>query len=321
MKTQHTHADGNFGIETLEGREVMAGNVAAAAANLEPLLTIQPVYGRLTASLSNGSLTVTGDANNHGLLIEQLGNNKFKLTGKDYINGVPTTVNGQQSVVFSGVNKDFIFQLGSSIDGVVFQGKDANHPLKVARDVIFSGGGGNDGLHLRNVNVGRDVQISLTGTYTSSTIKQSTIGRNLSLLGGSGAETIVLEKTEIKQNLNASTNGGNDYFDMYQSSVKGSASVLSGDGEDSVYLTASTVKKDLTVNSGAGKDRVRLSTTQADQYFVDLGDGDDDLYLTQIKGKQATLNGAGGTDSLHGYAQYKLSKTPSILSFEYQFLQ
>src|SRR6476646_10305838 len=77
-------------IQPLEERALMAGDVGAVFAN--------------------GTLTLTGDAGDNDIsLVQQMTNNvpvagSFTLIGHPDANGVPTTINGRQSVSFTGVN-------------------------------------------------------------------------------------------------------------------------------------------------------------------------------------------------------------------------
>jgi hypothetical protein len=314
--------DGKIGIESLEQREVYAAGLTAAL-DVEmlnaPLNGPAPIVGKMTASVSGGVMTVTSDSNNHSLLVEQLGDGKYKLSGKTDALGAPTTINGQESVVFTGVNKDVYFNLGAGNDTVILQGRDGSHQLKAPRDVFFYGQGGDDNLQMLNVKVGRDLDVNMGGDYSQLGLDHTSVGRDMSFHGGIGFDVAILSDVDVKRNLSVNTYRGNDYLVLYKTQVNGSALFQTGDGEDSVSIASSKVKKELSLDTGAGKDKVVLNTVQADQYFVDLGDGDDSLTLTSIKGKRGTFNGGAGIDAFNAAAKdYKLSKTPSILLFEPQ---
>ena len=321
MTMQQISREGRFGIDRLETREVQAGNVFGALADLSVVdqpFTPAPLVGRMTATLSQGTLTITGDSTVHGLLIEQIGKHKFQLTGENYVNGVENVVNGRTSVIFDGVTKDFVLQFGAETDAVGFKGKDGSHPLKAPRDVFFSSNGGYDVIDMRDVKVERDLHVTMGDTYGLADLFRATIGRDAFIQTGANHDVIDLFKVEVQRNLTIAAGGGDDALFLNQSTVQGSASIQAGDGDDYVSLIQTKFQKDLNLTTGAGKDQVFLNATKADSYFVALGDGDDQLQLTSIRGKKGTFDGGAGTDSLKGSKSYQLSKTPTFLSFESQ---
>src|SRR5262249_2082550 len=108
-----------------------------------------------------------------------------------------------------------------------------------------------------------------------------------------------------------------DFVDLYGGPVGRNLSIETGSGNDFVILGQYSVQKKLQIQTGDGRDIVALSEEllsnnngefqmvgssfhlYADEVFVDLGKGGDDLHLCNVEARQANYLGGSGTDKLY----------------------
>ena len=224
-----------LGFESLEGRLMMAGNVAA--------------------NVTGGDLVLTGDNAGNIVEIRQVQLNNAPIPGRFLVTGLNgTTINGQASQVFQNVNDDFRINLNGGNDRVTLRcihvpGIEVDvvnlNRVTVGDDATLRTAAGSDFVNV-NARVGRagvesganDLFVDSGANYDYVRIDNTTVGRNLTINTGTDNFTDVVDLlfTEI----------GNDTF------------LNTGGGTDVVNIFTVRFNDDLTVNTGAGQDDVDI---------------------------------------------------------------
>jgi hypothetical protein len=100
---------------------------------LEPLEARTLLSGNVTAVLRNGSLTLSGDADDNGVVVWRTAGGSFRVSGQD-----GTTVNGKMAVTVGSVTHDVTIQMKQGgTDDVVVSG-----PLQIPGSLDAALGGG-----------------------------------------------------------------------------------------------------------------------------------------------------------------------------------
>ena len=299
MTNRKTSSRRTLTFQSLENRCLMAGNV--------------------TAAVQNHSLVINGDNNGNGITIRQTATGQFTVIGSE------TTINGKTSPqTFSGITGDFKINLKGGDDVLVIDNATQSVPvLTLPGNLNVDLGSGSDVFYLQNANTmggasvtgssgskvvefdfsmigsssfnagkndcnitlnassivdmnyarfNRDLAVKLSGNSSSIiSISGGTVGRNLAIQGGNGADSVYVEEMFIQQKLQIQTGGGNDMVSL---------------GEESVYQNGAFLQND------------RQYGMHADQVFVDLGSGDDDLHAFGVYGASASYLGGSGHDRL-----------------------
>ena len=116
-----------LGLEQLERREVLAGNVAAA--------------------IRGGDLFVTGDNLGNDITITRSGASGITITG----NG--TTVNGQAAVTLANFRRNMIVDLNGGDDAVTFKSTSDNL-FSILGNLHVTADGGNDKVNFADTTIG-----------------------------------------------------------------------------------------------------------------------------------------------------------------------
>src|SRR6478609_5229089 len=117
-----------LGVERLESRIVLAGNVSA--------------------TVRGGNLQLTGDTLGNEIAIEQSALKSFTISSRDGI----TTINGQAGpLTFNGVKKNLSISLGRGDDVVELAGS-GDSSLRVSNRLNISTGAGNDQVLMNHVH-------------------------------------------------------------------------------------------------------------------------------------------------------------------------
>jgi hypothetical protein len=316
-----------LGFQQLENRQMMSGT---------------PI-GHVTATLKNGTLTITGDNNNDGIEITQSPNhpNRLTITGLQQPNS--TKVNGTTGpVVFNGVTGDVNINLGSGNDNVAIEGTGLGVMTYLPRNLTVNLGNGNNVLEMVSV----------------------TVGGKVSVTGGTGDDTVILAMTNVgspavnggANDLTINLGGGNNQMALYYVSVERDLQILdtasnsdellmygdyagrnllieTGAGNDILELAEIDAGSLLDIYTGAGQDQLTLGTVTGglfsndpmngsvnagEQIWVDLGAGDDTLNFTApVNANSAVYLGNTGQD--HSYTN-GLSLSGSFSGFENYFV-
>jgi VCBS repeat-containing protein len=204
-----------LGLERLESRIVLAGNVSA--------------------TVRGGNLQVTGDTLGNEITIEQPALNRFTITSRDGT----TTINGQAGpLTFNGVKKNLSISLSSGDDVVELAGS-GNSSLRVSNRLNISTGSGNDQVLMNHVHaIGLHIDLGTQddllnvgddgGQDGLMITKEAVIG------AGSGRDDVRIANTLFKRALTLDMGSGNDQTTLQDTTVKKSSTVVGGGNRDTL---------------------------------------------------------------------------------------
>ena len=206
-----------FRLERLEPRLVMAGNVIA--------------------QVSQGSLTLTGDARDNQIVITQSAAGRFTISGQ-----AGTTINRSAGpVTFSGVTADIRASMGAGDDRVQLGGRS----ITVGDDLVIVGGTGDNRLDvLAALTVTDDILISnQQGTDMTVITGRLRVGGNVSVRNGDGQSFTVINPgpgagvNRIAGHLFVSNGTGDHHNTVIDTNVGGNVSFNSGQANAGAFNT------------------------------------------------------------------------------------
>ncbi|HUQ71335.1 MAG TPA: hypothetical protein VM165_17535, partial [Planctomycetaceae bacterium] len=228
---QHKSRIRRLTVESLEDRSLMAGN--------------------LTVSVVDGSLVISGDDEANGFVIEQAGQNAFRIRTNS-LGGENTLMNGSADTdqTFFGVTDDINIALKGGPDQVGV-GVKFSSPLQIPRNLNVDGGSAADSV-LINAAVGA----SGRGGYA--------ILRSAKLQ----VDHAAVPKDFVAKVI--------DQLDAYKTMSVGGNVFISGTETDDTYVLDGIKANNLSVETFAGRDQVRVSQQPLlrGDVDIDLGDGD-----------------------------------------------
>src|SRR5262245_32472008 len=228
MSRENLRSPRKVGFESLEGRQMMAGNVLV--------------------SVSNGDLIVTGDTQENQIQIIQARQNGVPTAGRYWIapqNG--TLINGQASGQYvNNVTRDMRINLGDANDRLTLSDGSSNSNFIVPRDLIIDMAGGADVVNVNKISVRDDATIT-TGDGNDSVTFKGSVGAVSGVDGGAndlfidtGArpDNVLLQNVFVRRNLTINTGIDNfsDIVDVYFTSVGHDTNISTGDGGDIVDI-------------------------------------------------------------------------------------
>lgn len=294
------HDRRRLGLETLEGRLMLDGNV-----------TVQVVWG---------NLSIVGDRLDNAVEVHPA-----EIEGSYVIAGLPTgaatdgtatrptLINGsQEPLTVRGVTGDVRVDLRAGNDSILFgypPGLDVlERPLSVPNNLSINDSGGADQITLRSLAVGKDLRITtLGGNDWISTlggmvggndrieIVGGKVGGNARIVTGAGDDTVALTGLRVAGDLGVSTSLGNDRVTLVNVDVTGDATITTSLGNDEVAIQAQ-IGGDLVVNAGFQVFRVQPTTTDA--AIVALADADSVSATQTTVGGNVKFSTASGDDKV-----------------------
>jgi hypothetical protein len=282
------------GLERLEGRALLAGNV--------------------TTAVRSYALLITGDGAGDKIEVDQDGPGRYLITGQG-----GTTVDGKPSEVVAA-QKDLRIDLGggqdeATLDGVTVSRDalianchtvDLSGTCTIGRDLTITTGDGSvanvvsiDGTNGGTTTVGRDLTVTTgDGTVNGVGIFSTTVGRDLTATTGdgtAGGNGVQITSTEVGRDLTVTTVDGTatgigsigTLVIVGQDTVGRDLSVTIGDSSgdpfgSSVQIVSNQVGRDLTLiaddgstpnTSGAGNILQIASNQVGRDLTVTTGDG------------------------------------------------
>jgi hypothetical protein len=197
----------------------------------------------------------------------------------------PVVVGGCTSIRMGGGN-DHIF----ATDPTVFDLFAHSVSLQSHGSVTIDTGAGDDTAFLRNIRTDSDISINMGAGTDTLEMRAGPVTGELGIPAAAAGQINVQMYSSLSEN-----DVDNVTLSMIHSG--GTLSVKLGGGND--VLALNDVKSDLDVNldAGTGNDTVRLVRVAAvDNFFANLGDGDDVLATTDLFGgglKNQILGGNG----------------------------
>ena len=226
--------DLNLGLERLEQRQMMAGDVAVTVTN-------------------GGDLIITGDqADNQLVVTSTEPNNQFHVKG---LNG--TTINGQESVVVNNVVDDIRINLRGGDNAILLS---AHNEYNYANgfevdDIRFNSGGGNDIIALQQVEMRGDFRVATGGGDDLVMIDESELDQ--ARIRTSGGNDAVLTNASMFQGIvDWNLGSGDDTVVSVDNVYTDDARFRGAGGQDLFATSADRFESDWLVNGGGSSDRL-----------------------------------------------------------------
>ena len=293
-------------MEQMEARQLMAGDV--------------------TATLTGGNLILNEAAGQAGrdnsVLISQIAPGKIRVQQNSTSDGSFSKINGRSSQDFN-VTGSLTVNFGGGSDLVVFDGAappsfenvtlnmGAPQPLVLAKTTSVKGSATDaiktlpdkDNVMMWNANIRGSLVVNTGADNDWVFIANATIGDNvgtdnITVNSGAGADTVTLK------NLPGTINGAID-ITTYSSLSEADADTVwlehvyardymtarTGGGADLIHFDNVTSYRDINLDFGTGDDRGEINQVLAvDNFFANLGDGNDNLAINDLYGGTGTVS-------------------------------
>ena len=290
-----------IGVESLELRRVMAGDVIAALEG--SLLTVEG------DNLSNQiaiTRTAIGDvvvAGQNGALINGLPSVRFPRV---QLNAVDVRMgDGDDAVVLRSlqVGNDVHVELGAGNDRLT---APANAASTIQGNLAVFGNEGNDVVQLAALSVLGDLFLDGGLVSLNASINTSSIDKVLSIIGDEADDVISISGSRIGLDTMIETKGGSDRVNLTDLSaflISINTDSNGAIGLDQVTLNRVTTVENLGIFTGAGNDTVRLTdVTSGKSIITSLDEGNDRLIATRVRAAEdAVFEGGAGFDTLENY--------------------
>lgn len=300
------------------GSATQSLNVAAEVQSLE---SRSLPTGTVTASLSNGNLTISGDNLDNSILIE-VRTTGIYLTGIQDVDSEPAT--------FTKINfGDTTYELGEEVPltespslktlSVLMRGGNDNVRMEIgvaatdpepdAPAVSITGrvrinlGKGNDHsvLLLNNgtLTIGGNLEGDLEngddcfviGPAEAFADEESelpdplpiNVGGNIIVLGRLGQDVITLAGTEVQRNVTIKGDDHADSISVIGATIHGSLLINGNKGDDDLLLALASIAGTTTIHGDSGNDRVVIAGVESSKNVtVSLGNGEDQLAVSEL---------------------------------------
>lgn len=227
-------------------------------------------FGNVTATLSDGKLTIDGDeapnAIDMGPGVEV---GSVVIVGRE-----GTAINGSPAAAFVGVER-IVGSMKAGADRVDVQSLDLEEAFK------FTLGGDNDAFSADGLSVAQNVEIKGgTGADEITVRGEGHVGGQLFVKGGKDADTLEVIGMSVSDGLEVGGGGSADAMLVQGTTVddREITSLRGGGGDDVVVLVDDDFEGDLEVKLGSGDDDLSVDGTDFDgRIFADGGDGHDEL--------------------------------------------
>ena len=311
-------------FQTLESRQLMAGNVSAA--------------------VINGDLVVKGDVNSNDIAIFQVMQQGQVIPGRYVISGLNgTTINHGTGFNATGVNRDFLVEMNlGGNDHVAIGNMNPSNPnltnasfivprnLNVALDTS-----GDNNLEIKGITVRNNATITagsgdntmdIRGTFGVKAPFTTLPHGDLTIqVAGGGDDQVQLHNGSVLHDANIKVGGGQsglDFVGLVDMNVHHNLNIHSGGGRDfnGIAVQGVHVGHDLNIEGGIAKDVVTIgNTTVADKIFATFGHGNDFLAVEGVtaRGAQSVFDGNVDDDTFHSLNNDFGSFQPLVSSFEH----
>ncbi len=183
---------------------------------------------------------------------------------------------------------------------------------RVTRGIWADLGQGNDMLKIdgqrvwagtseRQATLAGTIEIAAGAGSDSVDIQNLQLNGRLAIDTGSQNDTVSLSNLRISNNLDIQTGAHDDTVQIAQVAVGVNETIRTEDGNDTVLTSQHQVRARLSVDTGAGNDRVHHTSTVADAYFANLGDGNDLVsfgYFFGARFRTSLIDGGAGVDAI-----------------------
>lgn len=283
-------------MESLEGRKMMAGDVAVALEgqlltlrgdNLSNQVVVaQNAAGTVTISGQNGT-TING-LGSVRLLNPQLNQLDIRMEG------------GDDSVILRGVTvaNDLFVDLGAGNDRL---SSPQLTPVTVGASATIEGGSGNDVVRLDGFTVREDLMVEGGIGSLNVSLNAGAVDKLLTIIGDDANDSVSLTGLRVGDALSIETKGGADVVSLtdvqaFSASVNTDANNV---GIDRVTMNRVRTVEDIGIFTGGGNDVVALTdVTSGKSLTVSLDSGNDSFTGTRVSvAEDAVFEGGAGVDT------------------------
>ncbi len=285
-------------LETLESRALLAGDVSVDEVG--------------------GHLRIRGDDECNGILIAQLGDERYAVVGFEH-DGEATTINGSTDpLIVRGVRRNFdidlrdgddLLGIGNDVellaglaedlgfgDALIDQAELPELPdqrLRIEGALLVRTSDGEDGV-LLNANVRRNAVIRTGMKSDGVALANSRLKSDVILRTETGQDGVLIDNTTIDDHLHVNTGDDSDTLLIALSSI-GDSLLTTGTGRDLVGVTETEFERSLVLLTGEDNDEVVLNLVAAQRIHVDTGSGRDGVQIgdTNVDGRLAVFLGSG----------------------------
>ncbi|MCA9247437.1 MAG: hypothetical protein KDA42_09990 [Planctomycetales bacterium] len=319
-------------FESLESRELLAGDVSVAVVN--------------------GKLKLEGDGRDNAVEITA-GDTSDSFVIRGLAQGAPTTVNGQDSVTVSNVTRKVKFKMGGGDDVLVLDSGSGDGLILPEQLKVF-GHEGDDRVRIAatggsRVKIKGDVTLDLgTGDDTVDVYSEGdglgvVAKQRFHTIMGSGNDSVMFDavggtaRVKVKGDTFVQLDGDDDnavftaHDDDTRIQLKGDLTINGGDRHDTIRLEALTENAQMlaygkvNIITGSGNDRVRAQA-MADNALISLMDdvdistasGKDELLIDAIDGSARVEFGgafAGMTGTDDDYIRVRAKDAATSIDF------
>jgi hypothetical protein len=313
MTSRNIKTSRKLSFQQLEDRRMMTGK-----------------FPNVTANLTGGTLTITGDGYGEAIQVTETqfgGQNAiaiFPIQGEAQ-SGLTSAINGYNSAaVFQGVTGDVNINMQGANDVVEISANinpnynGANDVINLSHNLNVNLGNGSNTFIMGTVHVAGKVSITGGSANDFVNIQNCKVGSytvnngadDLTISLGGGTNSTSVTNSDIFEDLNIlDSSSTQDSIHVHSDQIGRYLYIQTGSGNDSVNLAAITATY-VNLSTGAGNDIVHLGydptyggnglVNAADSIYADLGAGNDSLYFDSVSSKQGTFYGGAGTDHTYG---------------------
>jgi hypothetical protein len=298
---------------------------AARTLGLEPLEDRLAMAGNVVAVLTEGRLTILGDDTGNGVnIVYDVATGKHIVSGKDAA-GSATQVNGAATPVeFTGVKHVQVW-LGAGDDCLDFGAADQLYTT-FAQKLSIDMGGGNDSVELgragnnagavdpvlHRLYVNKGIYVDLGPGDDDLEVANLKTNKSLIVMAGDGNDEVkfateftptgaphtMMFPVVVKGNLHIHLGQGDDSLILLHAGVGQHVKILDPAGAAMIGIADLAVNEKLDINTGAANDQVILDYVVADQLNLQTGGGDDEVKIENSRFKRFNVRTGGGEDDL-----------------------
>lgn len=267
-------------LESLESRTLLAGDVSA--------------------DVVGGHLRLRGDEECNGVLIVQLGDERYAVVGFEH-DGAATTINGRdEPLIVRGVKRNFDIDLREG-DDLLGIGNDVELLAELADQLGF----GDALLADADVPPTDDGRLKIEGSLLVRTgdgedgvLVNAKVRRTAVIRTGMKSDGVALVDSRFKSSVILRTETGQDGVLIENTTIDDHLNVNTGDNGDTLLVASANIGH-AVLNTGSGKDAVGVSETELDRHLMLLtGQDDDDVVLNLVAARRIHLDTGSGNDDV-----------------------
>jgi hypothetical protein len=317
-------------VESLENRNLLAGNVTASLSGIDLNITGDNLGNTISVeSFGAGTVQVRGfgtSVNGSPDAIRTFnvsGSINIRMNGGfDFVRVTNLVIRDNLSVDLGPGNNELLLGQSAAGDNVRFGGTPSG-PVYVQDNLSVVGGVANDRVFQSNLHVlgagtlslgdgndtiqldrpsGSTANVEYNGLFQvfagvgvdSMSVNGLVVDDNMVVTDGSGAASISINSMDVHGNLTVTTANIGDSIGIQNTNVHNTLTVNSQGGFDT--LTLSAIADRMTINSGAGNDDVHVSSSNVNVLTATLGTGADQLDLLSDTTNRIFAFGGDGDD-------------------------